>query len=259
MDLFATWCTLKETVDKRKRLWVLSEKSGGRKIIHKELIQTIRSHYSNLELIAEDIERLGCGQASKILEAILPQRNTAQSGDIGEILASELVEEKTDFSIPIKRLRYKDGRDMALRGDDFIGTSKDINGNIRLLKGESKSNIKLGKTTIKKARQALNQNGGRCTPSSLLFVANELLKSDRTEDKALGRAIRDEVGLSSLKPSRIDHMLFTFSGNGAPPALKDDLLAASANRNQYSVNLHVPDHSDFIKETYEKVRKLGNS
>ena len=60
----------------------------------------------------------------------------------------------------------------------------------------------------------LNRDSGRCTPGSLLFVANCLLESNDPDDNALGRSLRDDVGLQSLRADRIDHMLFTVSGNG---------------------------------------------
>jgi hypothetical protein len=57
-----------------------------------------------------------------------------------------------------------------------------------------KSNKPLGKTTITNARKALCRHDGRCTPESLLFVANRLLESDDEDDVALGRTIRDGIG-----------------------------------------------------------------
>lgn len=258
MALFDVWCEFTESKDKRKRLWTLAEKDGGRDEIEEELVHTVRSHYDRLERIAEDVSRLGYAGAAKILGAVLPQGAKARSGDLGEILATELVEEKTGFSVPIRRLRYKDGREMALRGDDFIGVAYDGDERLWLLKGESKSRKKLGKTTVTEARAALNRNHGRCTPDSLLFVANRLLESDNEDDQELGRAIRDEVGLEALRPNRIDHMFFTLSGNGVPEALIADLAAASANRNHYVVNLHVEDHGEFIGAIYEGVQDIGN-
>ena len=66
----------------------------------------------------------------------------------------------------------------------------------------------------------------RCTPDSRLFVANRLLESSDTDDNALGRSLRDEVGLKPLRAGRIDHMLFTVSGNGPHASLKDARVAA---------------------------------
>ena len=58
----------------------------------------------------------------------MPQTSRSRSGDLGEILATELVEEEIGLRVPVRRLRYKDGRNMAMRGDDFIGAGYDGNG-----------------------------------------------------------------------------------------------------------------------------------
>jgi hypothetical protein len=112
----------------------------------------------------------------------------------------------------------------------FIGAAYEADDKLWLLKGEAKSNKTLAAATIAKARQALSRDGGRCTPESLLFVANQRLESSDPDAQALGRAMRDEIGCKALRPSRIDHMLFTLSGNVPPAALKDDLTAASDDR-----------------------------
>jgi hypothetical protein len=85
-----------------------------------------------------------------------------------------------------------------------------------------------------------------------------LLESADDDDVQLGRDIRDEVGLKAVPADRIDHMLFTMSGNGPHASLKDDFSAAGTNRDHYVVNLHIEDHQDFIKEMYEKAEDLGD-
>jgi len=208
-----------------------------------------------LERIADDVARLGYKGAATILAAEIPKKPRARSGDLGEILATELVEEKVKLNVPVRRLRYKDGREMAMRGDDFIGAGYGADdGKLWLLKGEAKSNKVLGKTTVTNARKVLNRDNGRCTPDTLLFVANRLLESTDEKEVALGRAIRDEVGCNSLRPERIDHMLFTVSGNAPPEALRDDLKAAGMERDQYIVNLRIEDHQEFNEEAL----KLGD-
>ncbi len=104
----------------------------------------------------------------------------------------------------------------------------------------------------------LNRDNGHCTPGSLLFVANRLLESNDHNDNELGRSLRDEVGLKSLRADRIDHMLFTLSGNGPHASLKEDLEATETNRNHYVVNIHVEDHQDFIATMYQKAEELGD-
>jgi Cap4 SAVED domain len=257
MALFDKWCTSTEDGTNRKRLWKLSERPNGRNAVRVELGQRVRAHYDRLDRIADDVAALGYAGAAEILREILPRTKKARSGDLGEILASELVEERMDFNIPVRRMRYKDGREVPLRGDDFIGVGHDDEDRLRLLKGEAKSRRALGKTTITEARAALNRDDGRCTPSSLLFVANQLLERDG-DDAELGRAIRNEVALRGLQPNRIDHVLFTMSGNAPPGALQEDLDAAGPGRNHTVVNLRIEDHQEFIGETYQEAGHLGN-
>lgn len=259
MELYETWCESTKEKDKRKHYWTYVEKEGGRDEIFDKLAETIRSHYDRLERIAEDVERLGYGIAAKILGEALPQNSKARSGDLGEILATELVEEEIGLRVPVRRLRYKDGRNMAMRGDDFIGAGYDSEGEkLWLLKGEAKSNKVLSKATVTSARKVLNRDNGRCTPDSLLFVANRLLESNDADDNELGRSLRDEVGVKSLHADRIDHMLFTVSGNGPHTSLKEDLNAAGTDRDHYVVNIHIEDHQDFIAAMYREVEDLGN-
>jgi len=259
VGLYERWCEATKEKDKRKRYWTYVEKDGGRDQIRDDLAKTIRSHYDRLEHIAEDVKRLGYEVASEILSAAMPQTPKGRSGDLGEILATVLVEEEIGLRVPVRRLRYKDGRNMAMRGDDFIGAGYDGTGEkLWLLKGEAKSNKALGKATVTSARKVLNRDNGRCTPDSLLFIANRLLESNDPDDKELGRNLRDEVGLKSLRADRIDHMLFTVSGNGPHASLKEDLDAVGANRDHYVVNIHVEDHQDFIAAMYVEAEDLGD-
>ncbi len=260
MGLYKQWCESAKEKDKRRHYWTYVEKKIGRDEIRSDFAKTIRSHYDRLERIAEDVARLGYEVAAKILSEALPQTPKGRSGDLGEILATELVEEEIGLRVPVRRLRFKDGRNMAMRGDDFIGAGYDGAGEkLWLLKGEAKSNKVLGKSTVTSARKVLNRDNGRCTPDSLLFVANRLLESSDPSDNELGRSLRDEVGLKSLRADRIDHMLFTVSGNGAHTSLKEDLIATSTNRDHYVVNVHVADHQEFIAAMYQEAEELGDN
>lgn len=259
MGLYDRWCESVKKDDKRRHYWIYVERAGGRDEIRDYLASTIRSHYDRLERIAADVKRLGYKGAGEILSAEMPQTTRSRSGDLGEILATELVEEEIGLRVPVRRLRYKDGRNMAMRGDDFIGVACDeVSSRLRLLKGEAKSNKVLGTATVRSARTALNRDNGRCTPGSLLFVANRLLESGDPDDNALGRSLRDEVGLKELRAARIAHMMFTLSGNGAHASLKHDLDATGTSRHQYVVNIHVEDHQDFIEAMYIEAEDLGD-
>lgn len=257
MPLYGDWCDRAEETAARKRLWLLTEKAGTRAGIWALLLETVRGHYDNLERVADDAARLGYPKAAEILATRMPKTPRARSGDIGEILASELASEQLNYRIPVKRLRFKDGREMALRGDDFIGVFVTDGGEIRLLKGESKSRADLAKTAIIEGREVLNRDDGRCTPESLLFVADRLLESTDANDQQLGRALRDEIGNKAIPAGRIAHMLFTFSGNAPPVSFKEDLNGAGTNRDQYNVNLRIADHGAFVGSVFVEAVKLG--
>jgi hypothetical protein len=257
MSFFDDWCGIANNIDGQKRLLKLSEKSGGRAKVEQQLIETVRSHYDSLDRIADDVKALGYEAAAAILKERLPRRPTARSGELAEILATEVTEAKLNFKVPVRRLRYKDGREMALRGDDFIGVGYEEADGLWLLKGEAKSRKALGKTTVADAREALNRESGRCTPSSLLFVADRLLEGDG-EKAELGRTIRSEVGTKTLPPKRIDHAIFTLSGNDATTILQEDLADAAGDRNQISINIRIEDHQEFITGVYKKAGDLGN-
>ena len=257
MPLFDEWCDCDHQEDGRKHLRRLTERDDGRAAIADRLPDLVRSHYDDMARIADDIRELGYPGAAAILAERMPRSSRARSGELGEILATELVEEQLGFSVPIRRLRYKDGREMALRGDDFIGVRVDGTGDLHFLKGEAKSRANLAGATISEARAALSRDNGRPTATSLLFIADRLMENEG-EGAILGRSIRNEVANRAVPPTRIDHALFTLSGNAAPQALRDDLQAASPERTHNVVHLRIPDHQDFIRHTYEGALALGN-
>ncbi|CAG4911221.1 Hachiman antiphage defense system protein HamA [Paraburkholderia saeva] len=258
MPLFQEWCACEVEQDGRKRLLRFAERDGGRAAVVAQLPRLMRSHYDETARIAGDIEALGYAGAAAVLAERMPRSARARSGELGEILATELVEEQLGFEVPVRRLRYKDGREMALRGDDFIGMRTDADEELHLLKGEAKSRANLTAATIAEARAALSRDDGRPTATSLLFIADRLMDRDGAPG-ALGRKIRNEVALRSVTAARINHALFTMSGNGPPRALATDLGAASLDRNHVVVHLHIADHQEFIRTAYEGALVLGDN
>ncbi|MFZ3005912.1 MAG: Hachiman antiphage defense system protein HamA [Phenylobacterium sp.] len=259
MSLFDQWCETTVQENGQKQYLTIVEKPDGRGTIIDQLAETVRAHYDDLQRIADDVDELGYDGAAGILRELLPTGVRARAGDLGEILASELTAERLEFAVPVRRMRFKDGREVPMRGDDFIGVNYAADdGGLWLLKGEAKSRRTLGKTTITQAREALRRDDGRCTPSSLLFVANRLLEGD-DEQAVLGRLIRNEVGRKALDKSRIDHALFTMSGNGPIDALLVDYNSAEAGRGHAVINLHIDDYDDFISEVFDAAGDLGDS
>ena len=256
--MFEEWCQIEEKYHgNKKALFHLTEKNNGRAAIEVELIDRVRSHYDDLQQIADDVRQLGYPGAAAILGERLPRTKRARSGEMGEILATEFIGAQTEFRVPVRRLRYKDGREMALRGDDFIGVGEDEQERLCLLKGESKSRRALTPAVISEARQRLSSDDGRPTPISMLFTADRLLQS-RNKDEELGRKIRNEVALRAVPSGRITHALFTLSENNSGDELEKDLAAADDSHRHVSAGMQVEDHREFISEIYNLAAYLGD-
>lgn len=239
--MFEDWCDIEETAHgEKKTLCGLTEKAGGRAIIKEGLIKRVRSHYDKLEQIAGDVERLRFPGASAILKERMPRTLRARSGEMGEIIATEFIEFHTGFRIPVRRLRYKDGREMALRGDDFLGVDEDER--LLFLKGESKSNQAVSNAVITDARERLSADDGRPTPISQLFVTDRLIETTDEGGQTLGRKIRDEVALRNVPARRITHGIFALSGNTPNAVLAADLDAVDGGHGYISIGFHVDGH-----------------
>jgi hypothetical protein len=258
MALFKDWCECQRTDTGRKHLLIYSEQVGGRSAIQAKLPAVVRSHYDEAQRVADDVAGLGYTMAAALLAERMPRSKRARSGELGEILATELVEEDLGYRVPVRRLRYKDGREMALRGDDFIGVIGTVEGTLRFAKGESKSRANLSKAVISEARAVLSRDAGRPTATSILFVADRLMDLGG-DDEVLGRAIRNEVAIRAVPAARIEHILFTLSGNSAPDALAEDLANAVDERPHTIIHVRVPDHQDFINTSYEEALKIGDN
>ena len=257
--MFDNWCDIKKCERGNKQLCKLREKPDGREAIRDDLVERVRSHYDTLEQIADDVERLGFPGASAILKERMPRTLRARSGEIGEIIATEFFEYHTSFWIPVRRLRYKDAREMALRGDDFLGVDEDDNARLVLLKGESKSRACMSKAALMDASDSLAADDGRPTPISLLFVADRLLKSGDEDERSLGRKVRDEVVHRAVHPRRITHGLFALSGNSADAIMDAVLTAADGVHSHISISFRVADHRTFVEKVFEEAGNLGDS
>ena len=233
------------------------EKQGGRVTIKSALIEVVRSHYDDISRIHDDIKRLGFPGAAQLLRERLPTRTNARSGELGEIIAATFVEFATPFRIPVRRLRYKDGREMALRGDDYIGILESPDKTLHLLKGEAKSRTRLTTPVIAAARAVLSSHDGRPTPISVLFVADRLMESDGT-DVDLGRRLRDHVATQAIRSDQITHALFVLSANAPNQSIENDLETADQDHHHISACMLIDDHQAFIRQVYEEAGNLGD-
>lgn len=217
-----------------------------------EVRARLPGHYRSPVQIQADLGRLGAAKTSAALQLKLPTRPNARSGDLGEMLAVEFIEEQHQFQVPLRKLRYRDDRNLALRGDDVLGFRVNQKGVLEALKTEAKSTKKLTATTIKAAVTGLESDGGRPKYHAAFFVSDRLRESDDPVKVKLGEQIHDELVGRKLPVSRTFQLLFAVRGGG-----KDDCVEAAVNtlplkapyRTVCVVTL--PDHQGFIAEVFK--------
>lgn len=228
-------------------LRLLSESDGARKAVQGDLRDTVRSHYVAPELTAKRLASLGAPKTAQLLREHFPLTKKARSGDLGEVLATEIAEQHLGYTVPVRRLRWKDGRNMALRGDDLIGLAREKKGKLIFLKGESKSRAALSTAVLEEAGKALDKDRGRPTRHSVLFVAERLRehgKDDLAEE--LERAL-----LQSFKAMRIEHMLFVLTGGNPKKLLTNHLkVSLKKKRRRHAVGVCIKDHGKFIENLF---------
>lgn len=240
MSLIENWLEEQKRSDVPENVTCLRERDGGRDRVFDSLVKVARGHF----VAAALLERIGYPLAADVLRAKVPTRIAIQSGDLGEILATEYVRERTDYQVPINRLRYKDDRDMAMRGDDVIGVRR-VDGRVQALKIEAKSRAELSGQVVKEACESLERNRSRPGASSVAFVLLRLYEEGRDAEAELVEELLGE----HLTDRDVEHLVFTFSGNDPTRVLAEH----AKPRRRRLAGIRVMDHQKFIRKIYEAI------
>lgn len=121
MVSFDNWCDTQDSELGAHSLKVLSGRPADLTNGRDGVASIIPGHYATEEHIARNLAKLGKMAAAEFILQRLPTSKSIRSGDLGEILATDYIAEQTPYTVPIKRLRWKDHRNTAMRGDDVIG------------------------------------------------------------------------------------------------------------------------------------------
>jgi hypothetical protein len=218
----------------------------------------VPSHYASEEHVARALRLLGKTAAATLIEAKLPTTKAIRSGDLGEIYATEWIEAHGNgYHAPIKRLRWKDHRNMAMRGEDVIGILHDgRTKRLQFLKVEAKSRANLTMQVVAEARANLDKNGGLPSSHALTFISARLLELGNAP---LADAIDEALLKYGISLSSVQHLLFTFSGNSPGVMLAASLQAYPGTVNQWGIGLHVQGHATFIGAVYDQVIVNANN
>jgi hypothetical protein len=244
------WLTTKTSTVGKHPLYLMKERAGVRAAVLDDVRAVVRSHYMSPEVAAQRIADLGAPATAKVLRELLPRTKAARSGDFGEVLAAEVAEQAIGFMVPVRRLRWKDGRNMALRGDDIVGVRVDAKGKLEFLKGESKSYATLKSAVIDEAAEALDRDRGRPGRHAVLFVATRLRDSGNAADASLASQL-DAAVVASFSGHSVEHFLLALTGSNPEGFLTRQLTAASKKkRPRHAVGVRISDHGSFIRTLF---------
>ena len=236
------WLTEVDRGDCPDDVKLLVEIEGARVAVMDAMVEAVRDHYIGLEIL----EKIGYSETADVVRNSLPTRKRARSGDLGEILATEYIDQSTDFEVPIRRLRFKDDPDMPMRGDDVFAL-KDADDGPEVMKVEAKSKATLDKATVDNADKALQSEAGRPSARTLAFVGRRLREMGRDDLAKLIEALQKVMP----RPENIRHLLFSFSGNDPFVYLKAKSEEGDYGIERRLVGLQVLDHQDFIRWVFE--------
>jgi len=255
-SLFDKWCETKAVqVEGRHNLHFFREREGVRPSVTEQIDSTVASHYEDPVRLSDRIARVGLPRAADILREMFPRSKRARSGHLGEIFATEAAPAVLKgFQIPIKRLRWLDGRDAALRGEDLIGIERTPR-NVRFLKGESKSRGNLTPAVVAEAREMLAANDGRPSQHALGYVMHRLFELQQDE---LAIVVEEFMLLKPIPTRQVVHLLFTLTGNDASEALTADLKACGPEIEQHAITLRIANHQKFIASIFDRLNSYGS-
>ncbi len=216
-----------------------------------ELIDLLPEHYIAPQSIADILSLLGKSAAAEKLREKIPEVKNIRSGDVGEVITTDYIEESMDFNVPIRKLRWRDHRNMAMRGDDVIGIYiNPVDQSVRFIKAEAKANKSLSTDVLTKAREELDNDKGLPAPHALSFVVDRL--------KEIGNApladLIEKVQLvDGIRPNQVEHLLFTLTASNPATLQKKAFESYDGDIKQTSVGFRVNDHQELIKRVYEGI------
>jgi hypothetical protein len=240
-DLFKEW--LRPVATPHQGVTVFAERTGARAIGLKALRTLLTNHFVGEETV---LKAGGYKRAAEIVANSLPTTKKTQSGDLGELLATEYVNSETSFVVPINKLRWKSDRQMAMHGNDVIGIDPSVKP-VRVLKGECKSRGKFSEGVAKEAADGLDKHDGRPNPSTLAFIAKRLYEVNRDDE---ARVFQDLQCAGAIAARAVTHMIFALSGNDPAKHLADAPKSKHRGIKRENAAVVIGDHGDFITAVF---------
>jgi hypothetical protein len=189
----------------------------------------------------------GYKKAAAIIVNSLPSSKKTQSGDLGELLATEYLNAETAFVVPVKKLRWKSDRQMAMHGNDVIGVDTTVKP-VRVLKGECKSRGTFSISVANEAVENLDKHDGRPNPSTLAFITKRLYEEMRDDE---ARVFQDLQCAGAIAAKNVTHMIFALSGNDPAKYLAAASKSKHRGIKRENAAILISDHGAFITAVYK--------
>jgi hypothetical protein len=241
-DLFKRW--LKPVATQHPGVTVFTERTGTRAFGLQALKTLLGNHFVGEETI---LKAGGYKKAAEIIANSLPSAKRTQSGDLGELLATEYLNSETPFVVPINKLRWKSDRQMAMHGNDVIGVDATVKP-VRVLKGECKSRVKFSDDAAKEAIEGLDKHDGRPNPSTLAFITKRLYEENRDDEAKIFQDLQCD---GAIVARNVTHLIFALSGNDPAKHLADAPKSKHRGIKRESAAVVVSDHGDFVTAVYK--------
>lgn len=241
-DLFKKW--LEPVSTSHQGVTLYGERPGARAVGLSALKVLLPAHFVGEATV---VQAGGFKKAAAIIANSLPSNKKTQSGDLGELLATEYLNSETSFVVPIKKLRWKSDRQMPMHGNDVIAVDTKMKP-VRVLKGECKSRVAFSKGVAEEAAESLDLHDGRPNPSTLAFIAKRLYEENRDDEADV---FRDLQCGGAIAAKNLTHMIFALSGNDPAKHLADAPKSKHRGIKRENAAILIGDHGAFITAVYK--------
>jgi hypothetical protein len=219
------------------------EKKGGQQIGLSLLKPLFADHFVGESTV---MKLGGYEKASEVLKYSLPTNKRTQSGDLGELLATEYVNAQTEFTVPIKKLKWKSDRQMPMHGNDVLGLDYTSTPR-RILKCECKSRGQFSESAVTEASNGLDGFDGRPNPSTLAFITKRLFEENKDDEAKMWSELQTK---DPLPAKNLTQMVFALGGNDPTPALAKCPKAKVKGIQRKHAAIKISAYADFMKAVY---------
>jgi len=242
-DLFKKW--LKTAGAKTPSgVTVYTERPASRAIGLSTLMKLVADHFVGESTI---LQAGGYAKSAAIIANSLPTNKRTRSGDLGELLATEYLNSETSYVVPIKKLRWKSDRQMAMHGNDVIGVDTKVKP-ICVIKGECKSRATLSKSTVDEAATSLDLHDGRPNPSTLAFITKRLYEDKRDAEAKIFQDLQCEGAIAA---KNVRHLIFVLAGNDPSALLAKIPKSKHPGIKREGTAIVIGDHGGFVTLVYQ--------